>query len=197
MTLRDWVQLILFVGILIATAKPLGTYLEKVFSGENHLLSKYLGRFERLIYRACGIDPNQDQTWVDYTIHLVAFSAVTFVFTYTILRLQHYLPLNPAGMGVISQHLAFNTAMSFTTNTNWQSYGGESTMSYLSQMVALTLHNFVSAAVGISVAVALIRGIARKESKGIGNFWTDLVRCHVYVLIPMCLVFAFILMSQG
>ncbi|MGK5083055.1 potassium-transporting ATPase subunit KdpA [Bdellovibrionota bacterium FG-1] len=181
MTFRDYLQLALFLGILLATAKPLGIYMDKVFDGTKTFLSPVIGPIERLIYLLMGVNPDEDQPWTKYAVHMLVFSAVGLAFTYAILRLQHMLPLNPAGMGVVSPHLAFNTAMSFTTNTNWQAYGGESTLSYLSQMVGLTFHNFVSAAVGISVAVALIRGIARKEAKGIGNFWADLIRCNLYV----------------
>lgn len=197
MSFQDIIQLVLFMGILFATAKPLGVYLDRVFEGKKSLLSPVLGPLERVLYRILGVHPDEDQHWTRYSFHLLAFSAVSFAFTYAILRLQHLLPLNPAGMGALSPHLAFNTAMSFTTNTNWQSYGGETTLSYFSQMVGLTLHNFLSAAVGIAVAVALIRGIARKESKGIGNFWADLIRCNLYVLLPICVIFAVLLISQG
>jgi K+-transporting ATPase ATPase A chain len=197
MSFRDYLQLALFLGILLATAKPLGIYMDKVFDGTKSPMSPVLGPIERLIYRLLGVNPEEDQHWTKYSLNLLVFSAVTLVFTYALLRLQAKLPLNPAAMGVISPHLAFNTAMSFTTNTNWQSYGGESTMSYLSQMVALTFHNFTSAAVGIAVAVALIRGLSRKEAKGIGNFWADLVRAHLYILLPICVISALILMSQG
>jgi len=196
-TFRDYLQLTLFLGILFSTAKPLGIYMDKVFDGSKTLLSPVIGPIERLIYKILGVNPEEDQPWTKYTVHLLVFSAVTLVFTYAILRLQQVLPLNPARMGVISPHLAFNTAMSFTTNTNWQSYSGESTMSYLSQMVGLTFHNFISAAVGIAVAVALIRGLARKESKGIGNFWADMIRANLYILLPMCIVYAVFLISQG
>ena len=164
--------------------------------GEDIFFSR-LGPIEKLIYKLIGVNPDEDQHWTKYSIHLLVFSAVTLAFTYGILRLQQVLPLNPQGQGVINPHLAFNTAMSFTTNTNWQFYGGESTMSYLSQMIGLAFHNFISAAVGISVAVALIRGIARKEGKGIGNFWADMVRCNLYVLLPICVLFAIFLISQG
>ena len=197
MTSRDYLQLVLFLLVLVVTAKPLGIYMDKVFDGTKTFLSPVLRPLERLIYRLIGVSPDEDQHWTKYAIHMLVFSAVTFAFTYGILRLQQILPLNPQGQGVITPHLAFNTAMSFTTNTNWQSYGGESTMSYLSQMVGLAFHNFISAAVGIAVAVALIRGISRKESKGIGNFWADLVRCNLYILLPMCLVIAVFLISQG
>ena len=197
MSLRDWLQLGLFLLILFGVTKPIGIYLERVFDGANTLLSPILGPLERLIYATLRLDPEEDQPWTTYAIHLIVFSAVGLVFTYAILRLQHLLPLNPAGMGVISPHLAFNTAMSFTTNTNWQSYAGEGTLSYLSQMLALVIHNFFSAAVGIAVAAALIRGISRKESKGIGNFWADMVRCNLYILLPLCIVYAVFLLSQG
>jgi K+-transporting ATPase ATPase A chain len=197
MTFRDYLQLALYVGILLATAKPLGIYMDKVFDGTKTFLSPVFVPVERLIYRILGVNPEEDQHWTKYSIHMLVFSAVGCALTYAILRLQHKLPLNPAGQGVVSPHLAFNTAMSFTTNTNWQAYGGESTLSYLSQMVGLTLHNFTSAAVGIVVAIALIRGIVRKESKGIGNFWVDLIRCHLYVLLPFCVVYAIFLVSQG
>ena len=197
MTFQDFIQLTLFVGILLLITKPLGIYMDKVFDGTKTFLSPILTPVERLIYRILGVNPEEDQHWTKYSIHMLVFSAVGLVFTYAILRLQHKLPLNPAGMGVVSPHLAFNTAMSFTTNTNWQSYGGESTLSYLSQMVGLTFHNFTSAAVGIAVAVALIRGISRKEATGIGNFWADLIRCHLYVLLPICIVYAVFLISQG
>ncbi|MGZ3712894.1 MAG: potassium-transporting ATPase subunit KdpA, partial [Bdellovibrionota bacterium] len=177
---------------------PLAKYMEKVFDGSKTFLSPIFGPIERLIYKLLGLDPEEDQHWTKYAVHMLVFSAVSMAFTYAIIRLQHVIPfLNPAGMGRVTPHLAFNTATSFTTNTNWQSYGGESTMSYLTQMVGLALHNFLSAAVGIIVAVALIRGVARKQSKGIGNFWADLVRCNLYILLPICIVFAVVLMSQG
>ena len=197
MTARDWLQFGLYIFLLLILTKPLGIYMDQVFDGAKTFLSPVLGPIERLIYRIMGVSPDEDHHWTKYTVQLLVFSGVTLAFTYALLRLQHLLPLNPAGMGVISPHLAFNTAMSFTTNTNWQSYAGETTMSYLSQMVALVFHNFISAAVGISVAVALIRGIARKESNGIGNFWADLVRCNLYILLPICLVYAVFLISQG
>ena len=197
MTFQDYLQLALFMGILFLITKPLGIYMDQVFEGAKTFLSPILGPVEKLIYKIMGVNPEEDQAWTKYAVHLLVFSAVSFVFTYVILRLQQVLPLNPAGMSKISPHLAFNTAMSFTTNTNWQSYSGESTMSYFSQMVGLTFHNFVSAAVGIAVAVALIRGISRRESKGIGNFWADLIRCNLYVLLPLCLVYAVFLISQG
>lgn len=197
MSILEYSQLGLFLVILFLTAQPLGTYMDRVYSGERTFLSPILSPLEKLIYQILGIVPDEEQSWSRYSYHLLMFSAVSMAFTYGILRLQAYLPLNPAGLAAVSPHLAFNTAMSFLTNTNWQSYGGESTLSYLSQMVALTLHNFVSAAVGMGVAVALIRGISRKQASGIGNFWTDLVRGVLYILLPISLVFAVFLMSQG
>jgi K+-transporting ATPase ATPase A chain len=197
MNYANWIELGLLVGLLAATAKPLGLYLERVYEGKRTLLSPGLGWLERLIYRISGIDADEDQPWTRYTSHLLIFSLVTFVFTYVLLRVQAWLPLNPQKLGAVGSALALNTSMSFTTNTNWQSYGGESTMSYFSQMVALTIHNFLSAAVGMAVAVALIRGLVRKEARGIGNFWADLVRGTLYVLLPICLVYAVFLLSQG
>jgi K+-transporting ATPase ATPase A chain len=193
----NWIELALFLLLLIVTAKPLGIYMEKLFRGDPTFLSPLLGGLERSVYRISGIDPDEDQSWSRYATHLILFSAVTFFFTYVLLRLQASLPLNPQKLANVGPDLSFNTAMSFTTNTNWQSYGGESTMSYLSQMVALTFHNFVSAAVGISVAVALIRGVTRKEAKGIGNFWADMVRGNLYLLLPLSLLCAVFLVSQG
>jgi K+-transporting ATPase ATPase A chain len=197
MTFRDYFQLFLFLGLLLATAKPLGIYIDQVLSDSPHFLKSILGGIERGIYRISGIDPDEDQSWIHYTLHLMTFSGVAFLFTFLILYFQHRLPLNPQGMGPLTFHLAFNTAMSFLTNTDWQSYGGESTMSYLSQMVALTFQNFASAGVGLVVAIALIRGIARRQGKGIGNFWADFIRTNLYILLPICFVYAIFLMSQG
>src|SRR5205814_1712911 len=160
-------------------------------------LDPILKPLERMTYRVMGVDSRQEQDWKQYTFAMLLFSLVSCLFTYAILRLQQLLPLNPQGFGPMSPDLAFNTAVSFTTNTNWQAYGGESTLSYLSQMVALVLHNFVSAAVGIGLAAALVRGIARSSAKTLGNFWVDLVRVNYYLLLPLCLVFALFLVSQG
>ena len=193
-----WIQLALFVGLLVALTKPMGVYLVQVLDVEGKtFLAPVMGPVERLLYFLLRVDPQKEQDWKQYTFSLVAFSLVGALFTYAILRLQHILPLNPQGLGPVGDHLSFNTAVSFTTNTNWQSYGGESTMSYLSQMVGLTFHNFVSAATGIAVAAALVRGIARNSAKTIGNFWTDLIRITLYVLLPICLVYAVFLVSQG
>jgi len=193
-----WIQLALFVGLLVALTKPMGMYLVQVLDVDGKpFLMPVLGPLERLLYLVLRLDPKKEQDWKQYTFSLLAFSFVGVLFTYAILRLQHILPLNPQGFGPVSDHLSFNTAVSFATNTNWQSYGGESTMSYFSQMVGLTFHNFMSAAAGIAVAAALVRGIARHSARTIGNFWSDVIRITLYVLLPICLVYAVFLVSQG
>ena len=193
-----WLQFALYVGALLLVTKPLGLYLGRVLDTNGRTwLDPVIRPFERITYRVCGIDPNQEQNWRGYAFSMLAFSFVGMVFTYFILRYQDHLPLNPQHFPGVSPALAFNTAASFTTNTNWQNYGGESTMSYFSQMVALTIHNFTSAAVGIAIAAALVRGIARHTAQTLGNFWADLVRITYYVLVPICLVFALALVSQG
>ncbi len=198
MNISGWIQLILFTSILLAITKPLGLFLIQVLDANGKtFLDPVIKPLEKLTYKLTGVDPKKEHDWKQYATAMLLFSLVSMLFTYVILRLQAVLPLNPQKMGVIIEHLAFNTAASFTTNTNWQSYGGESTMSYLSQMVALALHNFVSAAVGIGIAAALVRGIARHTAKTIGNFWVDLVRSTYYLLLPICLVFAIFLISQG
>jgi potassium-transporting ATPase potassium-binding subunit len=198
MQTSGWLQLILFVVALAAITKPMGLYLMCVLDVNGKTwFDPVLGPLERLTYRLMGVKADREQDWKQYTLAMLLFSLVGCVFTYAILRLQHLLPLNPQGLGPLSEHLAFNTAVSFTTNTNWQSYVGETTMSYFSQMVGLAFHNFVSAATGIAIAAALVRGIARHSAKTIGNFWVDLVRVTYYLLIPICLVFALFLVSQG
>lgn len=198
MDVFKWTQLAVFVGMLLVLTKPMGRYLFKVLETEERtLLTPVMRPLEKLFYRLLGVRPEREQTWKEYTLSLLAFSVVGVIFTYIILRLQHLLPLNPQHFGPVSDHLAFNTAVSFTTNTNWQSYGGESTLSYFSQMVGLVFHNFVSAAVGICVAAALVRGIARHSANTVGHFWKDLIRLHLYVLLPFCLVYALFLVSQG
>jgi K+-transporting ATPase ATPase A chain len=193
-----WFQFALYLGALLLVTKPLGLYLVQVLDPKGRTwLDPVVRPIERLTYRLCGIDPQREQGWMGYTFALLAFSLVGLLFTYFILRFQDRLPLNPQGLPGLSPHLAFNTAASFTTNTNWQSYAGESTMSYFSQMVALTIHNFTSAAAGIAIAAALVRGIARQTAQTIGNFWTDTVRVTYYLLVPVCLVFALVLVSQG
>jgi potassium-transporting ATPase potassium-binding subunit len=193
-----WFQFALYVGALLLITKPLGLYLMRVLDTHGRTwLDPIVKPFERLTYRLCGIDPEKEQSWIGYTVAMLLFSAVGMLFTYFILRFQDHLPLNPQNLPALSPGLAFNTAASFTTNTNWQNYGGESTMSYFSQMVALTIHNFTSAAVGIGIAAALVRGIARHTAKTIGNFWADVVRLCYYLLAPICVIFALVLVSQG
>jgi len=179
----DWLQLAAYVAALALITKPMGLYLLRVLDADGKTwLDPILKPLERFTCRALGVDAQREHNWKQYTLAMLFFSAVSCFFTYAILRLQHFLPLNPQHFGALSPDLAFNTAVSFTTNTNWQSYGGESTMSYFSQMAALTLHNFASAAVGIALAAALVRGIARQSAKTIGNFWVDLVRVTYYLL---------------
>jgi K+-transporting ATPase ATPase A chain len=194
----DWLQLVVFVGLLALITKPMGLYLMQVLDPKGRTWFDFLLRpLERATYRIMGVRADQEQDWKHYTLAMLLFSLVSCLFTYVILRLQHLLPLNPQGLGPVSPDLSFNTAISFTTNTNWQSYVGETTMSYLSQMAALVIHNFASAATGIALAAALVRGIARHSAKTIGNFWVDLVRINYYLLLPICVVFAVFLVSQG
>ena len=194
----DWLQLVLFVAALALITKPMGLYLVRVLDAKGRTwLDPILKPLERGTYRLMGVQSEEEQDWKQYALAMLLFSLVSCLFTYVILRVQHLLPLNPQGFGPLSPDLAFNTATSFTTNTNWQSYSGESTMSYLSQMVALVIHNFASAATGIAIAAALVRGLARHSTKTLGNFWVDLVRTTYYLLLPICLVFAVVLVSQG
>jgi len=198
MNTSGWLQLAIYVIALVAITKPMGLYLMQVLDANGRTwFDPVLRPLERLTYRLMGVNPAREHGWKQYTLAMLLFSLVSCLFTYAILRLQHLLSLNPQGFGPLSPDLAFNTAVSFTTNTNWQSYGGESTMSYLSQMVALAIHNFVSAATGIAIAAALVRGIARHSVKTLGNFWVDLVRTTYYLLLPICVVFAVFLVSQG
>ncbi|HEY6998046.1 MAG TPA: potassium-transporting ATPase subunit KdpA [Candidatus Binatia bacterium] len=198
MQASGWIQFALYVLALALITKPMGLYLLRVLDANGRTwLDPVLRPLERGTYRVMGVDPNEEHDWKQYTLAMLLFSLVGCLFTYAILRLQYFLPLNPQGLTALSQHLAFNTAVSFTTNTNWQNYGGESTMSYFSQMVGLTFHNFVSAATGIAIAAALVRAIARHSAQTIGNFWVDLVRVTYYLLLPICLVFAVFLVSQG
>ena len=198
MNAHQWLELALYLGALVLVTKPLGLYLGRVFDANGRTwLDPLMRPLEKLTYGIFRVDPAKEQDWKQYAFALLLFSLVSFLFTYAILRLQNLLPLNPQHLDGLSPHLAFNTAVSFTTNTNWQSYAGESTMSYLSQMVALTFHNFLSAAVGMAVAAALVRGIARHTATTIGNFWGDVTRITYYLLLPACLVFALFLVSQG
>ncbi len=197
MTLNGWAQIALFCGLVLLLTRPLGGYLDNVMAGRRTLLSPVLLPVERGFYRLAGIDPAEEQSWWVYARAMVVFHIVGFAFLYLMLRLQDLLPLNPQGMSAVAPDLAGNTAVSFLTNTNWQSYGGESTMSYLSQMAGLSVQNFLSAATGIALAVALVRGFARAESKGIGNFWADMVRATLYVLLPFCLLLTVFYVWQG
>jgi K+-transporting ATPase ATPase A chain len=194
----DWLQLCLYTALVALITKPMGLYLMRVLDAKGKTwLDTAVKPIERLTYRVMGVRPDVEQDWKQYTLAMLAFSLISCLFTYAILRLQQWLPLNPQHFGPNSPDLAFNTATSFTTNTNWQSYTGESTMSYLSQMVALVIHNFGSAATGIALAAALVRGIARHSATTLGNFWVDLVRTTYYLLLPICVVFAIALVSQG
>ena len=198
MNAHQWLELALYIGALVLVTKPLGLYINRVLDPNGRTwLDPVLRPLEKLTYRVLRVDPAKEHGWKQYAFAMLVFSLVSCLFTYAILRLQQFLPLNPQHLGALAQHLAFNTAVSFTTNTNWQSYGGESTMSYFSQMVALAIQNFFSAAVGIAVAGALVRGIARHTATTIGNFWVDLTRIIYYLLLPICLVLALFFVSQG
>ena len=197
MTVIGWIQILLFCAIVIALAKPLGGYMTSVFAGERTFLSPVLRPIEGAIYWLGGVDDKREQHWLTYAVAMLLFHVVGFVLLYLLLRLQAGLPLNPAGMAAVPEALSFNTAVSFVTNTNWQNYGGESTLSYLTQMLGLTHQNFLSAATGIVLAVALIRGFARGSAQTIGNFWVDVTRCTLYILIPICVPFALFLVWQG
>jgi K+-transporting ATPase ATPase A chain len=198
MTLNGWLQITLFLLLIFLVTKPLGIFLTRVFNREKTFLDPVLRPIERLLYRLTGVDENHEMRWTEYAISMLLFSAVSMIVLYGFERLQGYLPFNPQKFGAVSPTpLAFNTAASFTTNTNWQNYSGETTMSYLTQMAGLAYHNFMSAAVGIVLAIAFIRGIARRQMQTIGNFWVDLVRCNLWVLLPVCIVGALLLVSQG
>jgi K+-transporting ATPase ATPase A chain len=196
-TVSGWIQIALVFLTVLALVKPLGLYMAKVFSGERTWLSPILRPVERAIYRVSGVDETREQIWLTYAVSLLAFSLVGLIVLYLLQRLQGSLPFNPEGMGAVKPDSAFNTAVSFSTNTNWQGYAGESTMSYLTQMAGLAFHNFVSAASGIAVALALIRGIARRRADTVGNFWVDMVRANLYVLLPISIVGALLLVWQG
>src|SRR6202453_1897271 len=197
MSANGWLQFSLFSLILLASVRPVGTYMARVFEGERTWLDPILRPIERLIYKLCGIDAKNEMNWREYAFAMLGFAAVSLLVTYGIERMQHWLPFNPQGLANVSPDLAWNTAVSFTTNTNWQSYTPETTMSYLTQMAALAYHNFISAASGIAVAIALIRGIKRTSSTTIGNFWVDTTRCLLYILLPASLIYALLLVAQG
>ena len=197
MTLNGWLQITLFIAAVLLLAKPMGSYLTAVFERRKTFLDPIFGPCERLLYRLTGINPNEEMRWTQYAVAMLVFSAATLLLTYIIERVQAYLPWNPQHLPNVESSLALNTAISFTTNTNWQSYVPESTMSYLTQMLGLATHNFWSAAAGLALAIAFVRGIARKEMKTIGNFWVDLTRGTFWVLIPISVVFSLALVSQG
>ena len=197
MTVIGWLQIILFCVIILALTKPLGWYMTRVFNGERTFLSPILRPVEAGLYWISGVDERREQHWLTYTVAMLLFHVGGFLIIYGVMRLQAVLPFNPAGQGAVAEDLSFNTAISFITNTNWQNYGGESTVSYLVQMLGLTHQNFLSAATGIALAVALIRGFSRASMRTIGNFWVDVTRCTLYILLPICIVYALFLVSQG
>ncbi|VXC99493.1 potassium-transporting ATPase subunit KdpA [Sphingomonas sp. 8AM] len=197
MTFQGWFLILAFTGILLALAKPVGLWLFALYEGRRTPLHAILGPVERGFYRLSGIDPAEEQGWRRYAVHMLLFNAVLMLFTYAVLRLQAVLPGNPQALAAPSEHLSFNTAISFTANTNWQSYGGESTMSNLSQMLGLTIHNFLSAATGIALAFALFRGFARREAKSVGNFWADVTRVTLYLLLPLCVALTLFYIASG
>jgi K+-transporting ATPase ATPase A chain len=197
MTANGWFQISFFFALVLVCAKPLGIYMAHVFERERTFADRLFRPLERLVYRLTGIDETHEMRWTEYAVVMLLFSLVTMLATYAIERLQHALPLNPQHLAGVAPDLALNTAASFTTNTNWQSYVPETTMSYLTQMLTLAYHNFFSAAVGIALAVALVRGISRRESKTLGNFWVDMTRASLWVLLPTCLIYALLLVSQG
>src|SRR6476619_5046156 len=197
MTANGWIQIAIFCAIVTLLVKPFGGYMTQVFTGGRTFLSPVLAPVERGIYWLCGVDERREQNWVIYAVAMLLFSLAGFLTLYALMRLQAVLPFNPAGQSAVEEGLAFNTAMSFDTNTNWQSYVPETTMSYLVQMAGLTVHNFVSAATGIALAIALVRGFARRSAQSIGNFWVDLTRGTLYVLLPISIVAALVLVWQG
>jgi len=197
MTVIGWIQIVLYCAIVVALVKPLGWYMTRVFNGERTLLSPVLRPVEVALYRISGVDEKREQHWLTYAVAMLLFHVGGFLIIYAVMRLQAVLPFNPAGQSAVSEDLSFNTAISFITNTNWQNYGGESTVSYLVQMLGLTHQNFLSAATGIALAVALIRGFSRSSMRTIGNFWVDVTRCTLYVLLPICIIYTLFLVWQG
>jgi potassium-transporting ATPase potassium-binding subunit len=198
MTANGWFQILLFFGLVLLVTKPIGIFMTRVFNRERTFMDPVLRPIERILYRVTGVDEDHEMRWTEYAISMLLFSVVSMIVLYAMERLQGYLPFNPQKLGAVNPSaLAFNTAASFTTNTNWQNYGGETTMSYLTQMAGLAYHNFMSAAVGIVLAIAFIRGVVRRQMQTIGNFWVDLVRCNLWVLLPACIIGALVLVSQG
>src|SRR5712675_2688310 len=197
MTIIGWIQILLYCAIVVALVKPLGWYMTRVFNGERTFLSPVLRPSERALYWAGGVDERREQHWLSYTVAMLFFHVGGFLILYVLMRAQAMLPFNPAGQSAVAEDLSFNTAASFITNTNWQNYGGESTMSYLVQMLGLTHQNFLSAATGIVLAVVMIRGFARASAKSVGNFWVDITRCTLYILLPICIPYALFLVWTG
>jgi K+-transporting ATPase ATPase A chain len=198
MTVNGWLQILVFLALIFAVTKPLGIFMARVFNREKTFMDPVLRPVERLLYRVTAVDENHEMRWTEYAVSMLLFSVVSMLVLYLIQRVQGFLPFNPQKFGAVNPaHLAFNTAASFTTNTNWQAYAGESTMSYFTQIAGLAYHNFVSAATGIALAIAFIRGIARRQMETIGNFWVDMVRACLWVLLPFCIVGALLLVSQG
>lgn len=197
MTANGWIQIVVYCAIILALVKPLGWYMTRVFNGERTFLSPVLRPVELGLYRLAGIEEKREQDWLTYTVAMLLFHVGGFAILYALLRLQQALPFNPQDMAAVPPDLSFNTAISFLTNTNWQNYGGESTLSYLSQMLGLTHQNFLSAATGIVLAVALVRGFARASAQTVGNFWVDVTRCTLYILLPICVVYTLFLVWQG
>ncbi len=197
MTLNGWLQIALYLFAILLVTKPLGVYMTRVFNRERTFLDPVLRPIERLLYRFTWVDENHEMRWTEYAVSMLLFSVVPMLLLYLIQRVQGFLPFNPQKFAAVPPDLAFNTAASFTTNTNWQNYAGETTMSYLTQMAGLAYHNFTSAAVGIALAIAFIRGVARRQKETIGNFWVDMTRATLWVLLPICVVGALLLVSQG
>ena len=197
MTFFDWLQIILYIVILLLLVKPLGSYMARVYQGERVFLSRLISPVERFLYRILRIHPEEEMNWKTYAVAILIFSLIGILFLYGLERLQAVLPLNPQNLGGVQSDLALNTSISFNTNTNWQNYGGETTMSYLVQMVGLTVQNFLSAAIGMAILIAMIRGFSRHSTKTIGNFWVDMTRSVLYILLPLSIIFAVILVSQG
>src|SRR6201982_1286091 len=197
MTIIGWIQILLYCAIIVAITPILGAYMTRVFTGERTFLTPVLRPVERAIYKVAGVDELQEQHAVTYTVGMLLFHLGGLFIIYVLMRLQAFLPFNPADQSAVSEDLSFNTAVSFITNTNWQNYGGESTLSYLVQLVGLTHQNYLSAATGIVLAVALIRGFSRASVRTVGNFWIDITRCTLYILLPICVIYALFLVWQG
>lgn len=197
MTFNGWIQIVVYLVVLILLVRPLGSYMAKIFQGEHTFLGPVLGPVERLFYHLSGVNPQDEMDWKIYAMAMLIFSAISVVFVYLLQRLQGLLPLNPQGLGAVNPALAFNTAISFVTNTNWQNYGGETTLSYMTQMIGLTVQNFVSAAAGMAILAAFIRAFTRHETTNLGNFWVDLTRITLYILLPLSMIVTLLLVSQG